>query len=43
MQDKFIPGLYQLTKNKYGVIEIEIKHPKIKDMTSYFENRLEDN
>jgi hypothetical protein len=41
-QDKFIPGLYTITKNSYGVIEINIKHPHIKDMRKYFESRSED-
>lgn len=41
-QDKFIPGLYTLYKNNDGVIEINIKHPQIKDMKTYFYARTED-
>lgn len=41
-QDKFMPGIYSITKNNYGVIEINIKHPYNKDMRQYFESRLED-
>lgn len=41
-QHRFIKGPYQLYKNKYGVIEINISHPYDKDMRSYFEQRRED-
>lgn len=41
-QDKFIPGPYNLYKNEYGVIEINIQHPTIKDLKQYLESRSED-
>lgn len=41
-QDRFIPGPYKLWYNKDGVLEIEITHPIIKDMRSYFLARNED-
>lgn len=41
-QLNFIPGPFILKKNEDGVIEIEIKHPDIKDLKHYFEARLED-
>jgi len=42
-QYKFIPGPFKLYKNNDGVIEIEIKHPYVKDMKKYFEERKDDN
>lgn len=41
-QDKFIPGPFNLYKNKDGVIEMKIIHPTIKDLTSYFQYRQDD-
>jgi len=41
-QDKFIPGIYTVYKNQYGVIEIDIKHPTVKDLRQYLESRSED-
>lgn len=41
-QYRYIPGPYKLYKNSYGVLEIEINHPFIKDMQSYFIARKED-
>lgn len=41
-QFSFIPGPFTLEKNEYGVLEIEIKHPFVKDLKKYFEARNED-
>lgn len=41
-QYTFIPGPFRLYKNNDGVLEIDIKHPFIKDMKKYFEERKED-
>lgn len=41
-QDRFIRGPLELYKNEDGVIEINIIHPTIKDLTSYFQHRQDD-
>jgi hypothetical protein len=41
-QFNFIPGPFTFYKNEDSVIEIEIKHPFVKDLKQYFESRRED-